>query len=465
MAESDPEMSGEDESPKIIVSLNALKQRVDKVWSAHIPKERTFLEQFNYGYPALYVVDIVEIIDSVSHRIRKMYSDEGYEADDGYWDKTAEQVDQLTFANFPSDPANWIRSTIEFLFWLSQAVPPLAADVDWLKVSRDHIPKQVFERLQGLDERVRGALENSEKISDVIREIEAAHEAADRLPTNLQELRSTSEEIRNLLISAKSDVSSIEKVTKQVEAVNKIIEEKRRETEAIAKQCQVNFNNATSEGLAGAFSDRSRSLVKTGWAWVAILIASLGAGTYIAGGRFQALLALLAQSSTIGASVDRFMIIVQLLAAFMGLGAAVWVGWVSTKNINQSFKLAEDYAFKASISKAYQGYRQEAIDLQGDFLQRLFGSALTRLDEAPIRLLNEKDHATPLEALLENKAFSEIVKAVPNLQQRIGEMVSEGKASVAAVSAAIAAATTTASTSGAASSEENSSSDGDKQTT
>lgn len=63
----------------------------------------------------------------------------------------------------------------------------------------------------------------------------------------------------------------------------------------------------------------------------------------------------------------------------------MWFAWLATKQIGQRFHLAEDYAFKASVAKAYEGYRKEAARIDPEFEARLFGSALTRLDEAPLR--------------------------------------------------------------------------------
>ncbi|MFX8523854.1 hypothetical protein ABTM10_20480, partial [Acinetobacter baumannii] len=76
------------------------------------------------------------------------------------------------------------------------------------------------------------------------------------------------------------------------------------------------------------------------------------------------------------------------------------------KQIGQRFRLAEDYAFKASISRAYEGFRREAARFDKDMEARLLASALTRLDELPLRLVEPTSHGSPWHEL----ATSDTVK-------------------------------------------------------
>lgn len=85
---------------------------------------------------------------------------------------------------------------------------------------------------------------------------------------------------------------------------------------------------------------------------------------------------------------------------------------MSTKQINQRFKLAEDYAYKASVAKAYEGYKNEACKVSdGEFEKRLFDSALSRLEEAPLRFVKDEDHTTPWTEMLNSKSFQKFLDA------------------------------------------------------
>lgn len=63
----------------------------------------------------------------------------------------------------------------------------------------------------------------------------------------------------------------------------------------------------------------------------------------------------------------------QALLAFVGVAGPIWLAWLATKQIGQRSRLAEDYAFKASVAKAYEGYRKEAARLDEKLEARLFG--------------------------------------------------------------------------------------------
>jgi hypothetical protein len=98
------------------------------------------------------------------------------------------------------------------------------------------------------------------------------------------------------------------------------------------------------------------------------------------------------------------------------VGAPVWFSWLATKQIGQRFRLAEDYAFKASVAKAYEGYKLEATRLDPNFEKRLFASALTRLDEAPLRLVETGSPGSPWHELIDSHAFKQALEIVPELK-------------------------------------------------
>ncbi|MDP0953213.1 hypothetical protein Q6283_28445, partial [Klebsiella pneumoniae] len=81
-------------------------------------------------------------------------------------------------------------------------------------------------------------------------------------------------------------------------------------------------------------------------------------------------------------------------------------------------RLAEDYAFKASVAKAYEGYRKEAARIDPQFEARLFGSALTRLDEAPLRLVEIGSHGSPWHELATSDGVRRAFELAPEFQEK-----------------------------------------------
>jgi hypothetical protein len=110
-----------------------------------------------------------------------------------------------------------------------------------------------------------------------------------------------------------------------------------------------------------------------------------------------------------------------ILISIISVAGPIWFAWIATKQIGQRFRLAEDYAFKASVAKAYEGYRREAARIDKDLEMRLFASALDRLDEAPLRLIEKETHGSPLHEFMESRAVRKILQLAPDARDRILE--------------------------------------------
>ena len=159
------------------------------------------------------------------------------------------------------------------------------------------------------------------------------------------------------------------------------------EAAKLVKQCEAAYHITTTKGLAGAFDQRAAKLSWSMWTWVGGLIVALGLGSMIGAHRLEVLSVALQMPEPNWGGVA-----IQAALSFLSVGAPLWFAWLATKQIGQRFRLAEDYAFKASVAKAYEGYRKEAARIDPEFEARLFGSALTRLDEAPLRLVETGSH-------------------------------------------------------------------------
>ena len=100
----------------------------------------------------------------------------------------------------------------------------------------------------------------------------------------------------------------------------------------------------------------------------------------------------------------------------LSLGPGVWLALIATKQIGQRFRLAEDYGYKASLAKAYEGYRTEAANLDPLFTAQLFAVALGRLEELPLRTIDKDVAGSPLNDLLQSPHFKEQIAKVPGLK-------------------------------------------------
>ena len=198
------------------------------------------------------------------------------------------------------------------------------------------------------------------------------------------------------------------------------IEASNLSAEKLVEQCEEAYRVTTSKGLAGAFDQRATGLSRSIQLWVLALVVALGVAALLGGQRVELL------SKNLGDTDPKWGVIwLNLVLSLLSVGAPLWFAWVATKQINQRFRLAEDYSYKASIAKAYEGYRREAAKLDPEFTARLFGSSLTRLEEAPLRLMETASHGSPLHELLNSQKAQEAMTTIPAVREKMNEFVSE----------------------------------------
>ena len=225
----------------------------------------------------------------------------------------------------------------------------------------------------------------------------------------------------SLLTDSTTDRKAIVDKYSEINGMLGQLNKSEKEAAAILERCDAAYRATTSEGLASAFSERSKELSSSMWVWVFGLIASLILGAVIGSSQLHNLADSIKNTSAQNATHEGGMWI-DLLLSIISVGAPVWFAWVSTKQIGQRFRLAEDYGYKASISKAYEGYRREAALLDPAFQARLFSSALTRLDEIPLRLVETDTHGSPWHELASSNIVRQAIDTVPGFINRVTDL-------------------------------------------
>jgi hypothetical protein len=192
------------------------------------------------------------------------------------------------------------------------------------------------------------------------------------------------------------------------------------------------YRAAATKGLASSFQAKATSLENSVRLWVGALAADLIIGAIIGYLRFEELQAVLsiAQPAAV--------IWGNLVFSVLSIAAPVWLGWVATKQISQRFKLAEDYGFKASVASAYEAWKSEAKKQDKAFEQRLFGAALSRLEEAPLRFVEAENFGSPWHELTSSPAFAKALERVPELQGIIAKIVTNAGGAAAGAAAIVA---------------------------
>ncbi len=414
--------------------LNQLKEKLDNLHttiSAISFPQQDFIDVNNYQYPFLHSEDLVSFPKMLSEKIGKMTKFEPSEHDveiiDSIiysLDKAQPNLNHLNHSNTNvSGPA--IASYFVSMLYISTEINELFS-FEVLN-NKELLPKKIINRLGLYQSNLQTIEEKSGDLDSKINVINEAYDAAESLPTTLKSLRETNEEINQLNELSEKNADSINERLEQAKLdgkelndikntiaqlhknvakeANDYLAELKVEAQGYIDKCEEAFRTTTSKGLAGAFEDKARKLNASIRLWVAGLIAALGAGAVVGYTRLHALEAYLSNPNASGIKLT-----IQLILSILSVGAPLWFAWLATKQIGQRFRLAEDYEFKASVSKAYEGYRREAMQLDSDFSQRLFGNALTRLEEPPLRFVEETAHSSPITEMLSSDGFKSLVE-------------------------------------------------------
>lgn len=265
--------------------------------------------------------------------------------------------------------------------------------------------------LEGLGSRLVGV---DKKVSA----IESGFEKAEQLDRYIDSVRNNSDEVLGIFERIKDSNNKIQEFNKFREEFSKNLLEIERDARTILGQCEKVYSAATSVGLASAFDERSRVLHKSMLLWVLGLVFSLSVGWYFGGEKVQSLLGVI-NSPEAPLSI----VLLNFLLSALSVGAPIWFAWLATKQIGQRFRLSEDYAFKASISRAYEGYCREAARIGGsDMEEKLLASALSRLDELPLRLVETPSHGSPLHELLSSESVKKALGTVPGFVDDVKSM-------------------------------------------
>lgn len=286
--------------------------------------------------------------------------------------------------------------------------------------------RKLTNQVRSLEARLRDIEPRTTSLAAMVSRIENAHDAADQLPTDLTSLAEAREELRGLLRDGTKDHRHIEELRGKADSLEKSLRQSSEDAKSVLERCETAYSAATSVGLAAAFTERSDTLSKSIWLWVGGLVVALVGGSFFGSAQLQRLSELFKQPD-----LTTSIVILNLMLSLLSVGAPVWFGWLATKQIGQRFRLAEDYAFKASISRAYEGFRREAARIDKDMEARLLASALTRLDELPLRLIETDSHGSPWHELASSDLVKDAIRSVPGFAGQVKELAAKAVSTIA----------------------------------
>ncbi|MFW1947812.1 hypothetical protein ACG907_07855 [Acinetobacter bereziniae] len=397
-------------------ALDELANVVKKSWG----DDRLLKNVYGWNHPALNRHDLADIPQELSLKIRKS---EVNEIDEEFLNKLVvipERIREMYPETIPhmfnGNGYQAIPAYLATLEWIENIVNPLFS---WeVLIDTKALPAALTRKLRGIQAELNSLIPNKNTISQQIDLIKEATEAAESLPADIQSLKEARHKVSELEKESSFDRKKVTEHKSSIEAQLKMINELHDQAQQLVEKCEEAYRITTTKGLAAAFDQRAIDLKNSMRFWVGGLLFALGVGAWIGHERIQTL-----TTSLSAPTLNWGVVGIQIILSMTSVIAPLWFAWLATKQIGQRFRLAEDYDFKASVAKAYEGYKKEAAKIDAEFEARLFNVALTRLEEAPLRLVESKNHGSPTHEFLEttglNKLGEQIAKTAENAVEKV----------------------------------------------
>lgn len=404
-------------------TLSRLVNRLDVVKSqlaSAIPNDEPFGNAHNnWSFPAITRSELIEYVESTIELINDKGGDDlgTHEARLTDYIRRLDHLCNYTISQIWGNAGQALPAFMFTIQGLEKALKPVLVN-DLIRDTSSRL-KRIGTQVRSMESRINGLDPRTRDIMTMVDRIEKAYTAAEQLPTDLESLSEAKQTIQSLLAASENDKAMLTEISSIATKIEEQLKTNAKEAESVLERCETAYSAATSVGLAAAFSKRSNSLSKSMWFWVAGLATALSLGSYFGSSQLRNLSELF-KTTDASASIITLNIILSILS----VGAPIWFAWLSTKQIGQRFRLSEDYAFKASISQAYEGFRREAARFDKDMEARLLESALTRLDELPLRLVENTTHGSPWHELASSDLVKQAIKVVPGFVAQINELAS-----------------------------------------
>jgi hypothetical protein len=409
-------------SESLINACNALDALSQAILNSH-GDDRSFQEIWSlWNCPPLNRHDLADVPAKLASRLRELSPkqiDAELEAKLAVVPSRLQSMQTHTMPQLPGGNAGGaIAAILDCMEWINSFVSPyLPPVVDWQDINEQELmPKALLRRLRSVDTQVSNLEGKSGDLKAAVRAITDAHATAESLPTDMASLEEARKVVMESGLAANESKVAALSASKEAATHLETIVDLEREAAKLVENCENAFSAATTKGLGEAFSIRAASLSRSMWIWVGGLLVALVIGALLSHDRVSRLQTLMEMKDpNVG------LLWVHITLAIFSIAAPAWFAWLATKQIGQRFRLAEDYAFKASVAQAYAGYSREAARIDPTFAARLFGSALNRIDEPPLRFVEMENHGSPFHEFLKSWRASKQAKlASPEMNKPEG---------------------------------------------
>jgi hypothetical protein len=365
--------------------------------------DRTLLEIWGWNCLPLNRHDLHDLVKQAAERLNNVAEadvDSSFIAKLGQIRTKAEQFQTQTLPFLYNGNANAAGPVlISLVEWIDKTLDPyIDISLEWMSLdARNAVPPAMVRRLKSLEGKLQSAERRASNASDKVAGIEAVHAAAQAVKTEIDQ----AVQLKQSLIADSGTVSAFRSTTEVHANESAELIARLRQADADSKEIIEKFEKAysaaTTVGLGQSFATKAMWSNGALAAWVCGLLIALGMAWHIGSAKVAGLQTLLAAEK-----INSDNVWIHVFVTAFSVAAPVWFAWLSTKQIGHRFRLAEDYSYKATVAKAYEGYRREAASVDSEFKQTLFEIMLKRIDETPSRFIDSKVDGTPGHEALRN---------------------------------------------------------------
>ncbi len=422
----------------LIRALELLKATVDKA----VFNDNAFDQQHGWNQVHLHKNNISQYIDSYIEKLDN-YGDNSIP--EAFIDRIDNHVENITRLNntsvtYFSNNAQYLLHNIpSIILTLNTIFNDIDNEIFSFESIQDNklLPKGLSARLRGTKKQIDSLSESSEGLRDKVAIINDAHSAAESLPTDLASLQEAKQELSDLINTARKELSSTKdeisalkletasmrndakKASVDADSYKSKAEASSIEAKKLVEQCDDALQITTTQGLAAGFDQKAKELKNSIWVWIIGLLIALVAGALIGEDRVTAFTSALESELTAGQAM------LHTIMSIFSIGGPLWLAWISTQQINQRFKLSEDYSYKATVAKSFTGFSKFAERFDPTTEERLFNSTLDRLDEMPLRLIEGRDYNSPWHEFTDSESFKSAIEMIPSLAKEAGKFASK----------------------------------------
>ena len=397
---------------EICVKLDELADALEAIsWDS---VDTRLTKNVSWNAPAISPQQIFQLTRNISSGVRQANIEELSQADLNAVPQVMSALVGIEKEMLPNLAGSPLPGVLGYLATLNYCVMVLGPLHGWSTIQPGALPSALARKLNTTERELARIAPEKLQLQEKIQSIVEAYTAAEALPTTHQELKATLAEVRLASSTASELVGTLKRDADAGEKALSDLVAAAEEGSAVKAQIEEAFQMATTKGLAASFEARANNLNFSLYIWVVGLAVALSIAMVIGYHRLDAMkLSLAAEPFRSGR------VWAQTLLTILSVAAPVWFAWIATKQIGQRFRLAEDYAFKASVAKAYEGYRRQAVSIDPEFEKILFASALTRLDEAPLRLLEMSTHGSPAHEFVDSDVIKDLLSRATSIPKRL----------------------------------------------